>query len=334
MSCTAGNGQSNLQMSDTSERQIMSAENEKALMGVLEAPDVVLFVGSGLSVWAGLPNWATLIDKLILFVESKTGLTQAAARRSFGNSDFLVAADHLLRRITRPELSDFLARILGFSSARPHLVHELLARLGPSCILTTNYDRLIEEQFAKTRGEHLRVVTNRRVADFADIIRSDAKNYIFKIHGSIDDSSSIVLSETHYHNVILNSYEGGSRSVFETLKIIMATRPIVFLGYSVRDVDFLLALRFLQQTFDRNAGRYWAILPDVDQEERERLWDAYRIRSISYETRNGKHTAFVDLLQKLADRPHLVPVNDTPATILAVGRYGNQLSRMDPGARI
>lgn len=312
------------------------SDKEKELGRILDMRDTVLFVGSGLSIWAGLPNWTQLIKRLIAFVESRTGIAQAAARRSFDDHDLLVAADYLLNRIKRAELADFLINDAGFGNARPHWIHKLLSDLGPKCILTTNYDRLIELQFANS--EPLKVITNRQVADFADIVRSDAKNFLFKIHGSIDDAASIVISETDYHESILNHFQGGSRSVFETLKIIMATRPVVFLGYGIKDIDFILILRFLQQTFDRNVGRYWAILSDITGEEADRLWDRYRIRTLSYVTSDdGKdHSSILRLLERLVARPqvHAPPTDDNAATILAIGRYGSHLSKMDPGPGI
>lgn len=77
----------------------IDVDKEKELARILDMRDAVIFVGSGLSVWSGLPSWAKLIEKLIAFVESRTGSPQLAARRSFEDHDFLVAADYLLRHI-------------------------------------------------------------------------------------------------------------------------------------------------------------------------------------------------------------------------------------------
>lgn len=178
----------------------------------LDLRDTVLFVGSGLSTWSGLPNWSRLIGSLITFVENKTGTTQTAARRSSSQGDLLAAADYLVSRLKAVELAEFFNTDLRFPLARPSQVHELLSRLGPTCLLTTNYDRLIETQFEKSNP--LRVITNRQVADFADIVRSDAKNFLFKLHGTIDDSASIVLSESNYYDIIINSRNEGSPFCF------------------------------------------------------------------------------------------------------------------------
>jgi hypothetical protein len=79
---------------------------EQELARILDLRDTVLFVGSGLSIWSGLPSWTRLIEQWIIFVEGRTGAPQAAARRSFNNRDYLTAADYLLRHIKRDELTN------------------------------------------------------------------------------------------------------------------------------------------------------------------------------------------------------------------------------------
>jgi hypothetical protein len=51
---------------------------ETALRLFLDQPDAVIFVGSGLSLWAGLPNWETLIRRLIDVASAKGSSTQMA----------------------------------------------------------------------------------------------------------------------------------------------------------------------------------------------------------------------------------------------------------------
>jgi NAD-dependent SIR2 family protein deacetylase len=40
------------------------------LKQVLAQEDTVLFIGSGVSCWSGLPTWPSLIEKLATFVEA------------------------------------------------------------------------------------------------------------------------------------------------------------------------------------------------------------------------------------------------------------------------
>ena len=52
----------------------LEAEESKALIErirqILKRDDTILFVGSGLSTWSGLPSWKKLIEELAEFVQS------------------------------------------------------------------------------------------------------------------------------------------------------------------------------------------------------------------------------------------------------------------------
>jgi len=39
----------------------------KAFIDALSAKECVLFIGSGISVWSGLPNWRQLIERMLDF---------------------------------------------------------------------------------------------------------------------------------------------------------------------------------------------------------------------------------------------------------------------------
>ena len=69
-----------------------SASGEmKTLRQVLPQGDTVLFIGSGISRWAGLPSWPQLIEELTLFLEASdldADLVRAEAKRG----DLLQAA--------------------------------------------------------------------------------------------------------------------------------------------------------------------------------------------------------------------------------------------------
>jgi hypothetical protein len=58
------------------------ANLEDRLGTVLQKPDAVLLVGSGLFLWSGLPSWAGLLTDLATFVEKKGREVSHIAKRS------------------------------------------------------------------------------------------------------------------------------------------------------------------------------------------------------------------------------------------------------------
>jgi len=255
-------------------------DHETVLIDVVSQPDLALFIGSGVSRASGLPSWSKLIAGLIAESESRGGRTKLA-REAFGSGDLLDAADKLTDILTQMEIASAIRQRLGFSAARPSIVHKLLCSLGPQRFVSTNYDNLIEQQLAidGQLGSY-RVVTNRHLAELADIQKASADFFVFKPHGDMNDADSIVLSRRHYHKIML----GHDNSVKATLETLFVSRPILFVGYGLRDPDMLLVLQSLTDRYAGNAGEFWAIIPDADRDHCDYWFRNYRVRIIPYKT--------------------------------------------------
>src|SRR5688572_19380359 len=108
----------------------------KAIEQVLSEEDAVLFVGSGMSVWSGLPTWPGLIEQLAQFLESQhedPALVRAEAVRG----DLLQAASYGFDKLTAPQIGTFIRAACRYGIAVPHDIHRKLVTLGPRCFVTT-----------------------------------------------------------------------------------------------------------------------------------------------------------------------------------------------------
>jgi len=269
-----------------------------ALRAFLAQPDTVIFVGSGISSWSGLPNWSTLIRGLIdvaVLKGNRTGI----AEKLFANGQLLEAADAL--PLTPLEIASALRESFGFASARPHEIHSLITRLGPNRFITTNYDTLLEQQLGLDgKLGSFRTVTSKQLAELADIVKASADNFIFKPHGDISSGEAIVLSSEHYEQIIL-----GERNIVRNcLETILVTRPAMFVGYGLRDPDTSLVLRTLRDRFLGNVSHFAAIVADATAEETDYWWQRYRIRIFNYSTKptasaGPDHSELLNLLRLL-----------------------------------
>jgi hypothetical protein len=255
-----------------------SSSNSSILRTFLDQPDALIFVGSGISIWSGLPSWETLIHELIEVCSSKGGST-AIARDALENKQLPDAIDAL--QLTPSEISEALRIRLGFTQAAPHEVHSLLVRLGPQRFVTTNYDNLIEQQLGLDgRLRSFRTITNRHVAELADIVKASADTFVYKPHGDLSDAESLVLSTRDYERVIA----GETNQTRWALETLLVTRPVLFLGYGLRDPDTALVLRILRDRYRGNIGHFMAVIPDATTEHQNYWWERYRIRVLTYET--------------------------------------------------
>ena len=155
------------------------------LRQVLAQEDTVLFIGSGISMWSGLPSWVGFIEELAKFVEASGGnadLIRAEAQRG----DLLQAASYGFHMLTKSQIGDFVRKACRYGVAKPHGIHQRLVSLGPRCFVTTNYDNLIEEGLRLWQPGRFFAppVTNRHLTETAEIIHARATDFIFKPHGS------------------------------------------------------------------------------------------------------------------------------------------------------
>ncbi len=113
------------------------------LRQVLAEKDTVLFVGSGISMWSGLPSWPGFIEELATFVEA-SGANANLVRAEAQRGDLLQAASYGFYELTKPQIGEFVRSACHYGVAKPHEIHRKLVSLGPRCFITTNYDNLIE----------------------------------------------------------------------------------------------------------------------------------------------------------------------------------------------
>ena len=142
------------------------------LKQVLAQADTVLFVGSGISLWSGLPSWSQLIQELAEFVEA-SGASADLVRAEAKRGDLLQAASYGFYKLTKPQIGDFVRKACRYGIAKPHEIHRKLVCLGPRLFVTTNYDNLVEESLRIWQPDRFfRLVTNRNHGNCRDCPRS------------------------------------------------------------------------------------------------------------------------------------------------------------------
>jgi SIR2-like domain len=174
---------------------------ERPLLKPLQKEEVALFVGSGVSRWAGLPSWPELLTALLDKCRALGG-SAAEAETALARKDMIGAAGQLCDQMSSSEIASVFRRTLKFGKAKPHRIHRLIFSLGIRRFVTTNYDNLLEKQAVRSYPiTPFLTVTNRKLAELADIQKAAANHFIFKSHGDLSDAESLIVSEAHYRSI-------------------------------------------------------------------------------------------------------------------------------------
>lgn len=272
------------------------------LKNILAQEDTVLFIGSGVSIWSGLPSWDKMISNLAYFLE-KNGCCSKLVKSEAERGDLLQAASYGFDHLTKQQIGEFIRESCNYGIAQPSEIHEKIVTLGPTCFITTNYDNLIEEGIRKWLPDKFfrPPVTNRHLTETAEIVHTRSSNFVFKPHGDAADTESIILTREQYRTLL----PGGERhAALETVKLLLASRPVVYIGFGLRDPDFMYLKDLLANTYKGGARDHYAIMADVDPEEARYWRNNYGIHLINYEINideqgNRNHNNLLKLLENL-----------------------------------
>ena len=143
----------------------------------------------------------------------------------------------------------FIAERIEAAGHAPLRTHQLIAALPFKRIITTNWDTLLEEALRQAGKSVAKVVRNEDVA-YVD----EEKVTLIKLHGSIDQKDTIVVTGDDYYDVFARLPETANlvRSFF-------ATKTLLFLGYGLADEDFKRMYHEVERHLGKHKRRAYAV---------------------------------------------------------------------------
>lgn len=239
----------------------MSAEFLENLQKNNEFP--IIFIGSGITqrYFSDAPTW----DKLLCIIWNETSIKQSyfskynQLKEKYNNKFdvYTKLADELEKNYDQ----DFFDKKLTIKGLTPKLAHTngispfrkriaiLFSNLKPKegvkkeveafsnmlkkarLIITTNYDEFIEQNLKNI---------NVRIGNKGLFEPSNMLNELYKIHGSVNDVNSIVITRKDYKKL-----ERTSAIVNAKILSQLTVSPIIFFGYSMTDQNIQMLLKDL-----------------------------------------------------------------------------------------
>lgn len=232
-----------------------------------------LFVGSGVSRrYLGLPDWKSLLEHFAREMnEDEYAYNYYANKAGEGleTADLmpriatLIERDyndywfknpdrrHLneaelneVRKGTSPFKAEIAAYIKAVSAIQTEYQGEIdllenISERSIAGVITTNYDTFLEEHFS---GYQTYVGQNQLIFSSLQGVAE-----IYKIHGSVEDPSSIVIDEKDYQD-----FADKEKYLAAKLMTIFIEYPIIFIGYSISDKNIQAIIQSIVDCLDQD----------------------------------------------------------------------------------
>lgn len=255
-------------------------EIPESLIQSLQGNKVIVFAGAGVSMGApaNLPDFVTLTRKILNLEESE----------KFDNPDQKLGEgfDQGVR------IHEQCIRILNQGLPQPTQLHQDILRLFPKStkVITTNFDLLFETAFKKLYPDEKVKTYNAPVFPLGNNIEG-----IIYLHGNINDSRSIVLSDSDFGRAYLS--ESWAKRL---LTDAFLNYDFIFVGYSYNDT----ILKYLTRSLPKNRiSKLYAFANIEENNNIQQInhWKSLGIEPLIYQKENGTHQQLPQAIEKLAN---------------------------------
>ncbi len=181
-------------------------------------------LGAGVSRAAGMPNWDTLIRRIM----QDNGFLFTYPDFDEGDVSHVVEyVQHLVGA------RQFVAGVkAAVENLEPKDLHYAIATLPARAFITTNYDSALEQAVAQS-GKIARVIS--RDADLSTLDYGSVP--IIKLNGSLDESEPMIISPLRYSAILGRGKD--SDTLRSYLRANFATGLVLFVGFAVGEADFV-----------------------------------------------------------------------------------------------
>lgn len=252
---------------------INRAEFVRRWSTALESHSATVFIGAGLSVSAGYPNWRTLLKD----IAQELGLDIA------GEHDLAAVAQYSVNRSAgkRQKLRQTIIDNFPPHATAPE-AFRILARLPLRHVWTSNYDELIETAWRQER----------KLADVksqnADIGHEKpwAHTIVYKMHGTVAHPGEVVIAKDDYE-----LYRKVRPAFLQLLAGHLVSTQMLFLGFSFTDPNLTHLFSSIRETFVEGGPTHYAVVRKPRHIKRGRLAKSHKVETI-------RHNLWIEDLQR------------------------------------
>lgn len=240
---------------------------------------VIPFVGAGVSVAVRrrgdgrplFPSWKQLLERAADRLEANSYEPEANLVRNFLRlrvPEYVEAAKYACRSFAPREWYDFLEE--NFDPHQSEAGEGLeLARaiwaLTENLVITTNYDNVLSWT-CPGGGDVRRWLVQAAVQQAGFLKDGVARPTVWHLHGGIEKPQTIILTPDGYSRLYLphpsseSPTEESFGAALDTLRSVMRSYTLLFVGYSLDDREIGDQLRLISDTFEGGTGQHFMLV--------------------------------------------------------------------------
>lgn len=272
------------------------------LIKSIDNGQAAIFIGSGLSarVFSQMgkkyPLWSELVNELNRWSLENDIIDETEYRLLndiIEKNNLTMAAQILRQKASKTDFSSFLDMVFR-NDNRFDYIHSLILDIPFNCIMTTNYDAIIESAYNIKYNRPLPVYTWEQVGVVNNYF-NEGKEFLFKLHGSFERENTVILAENDYQLLYHNN------AFLELLKKIFLSKSVLFVGFGYNDPAIKSLISNLSFDFSGNNCMHYLLIEQnrYNNLEKEFLKHNDRITIIEYENNDKTHSKIGDFFSDL-----------------------------------
>jgi hypothetical protein len=180
---------------------------------------------------------------------------------------------------------------------KPSELHKAIVKLDQKIILTTNFDKLLESTWPEisSSSTHHPQVLSSISSDTFKIYKED-RNFIIKLHGTIDDPEGMVFAKADYAKKAFSNWVYN-----EFVESLLITHTFMFIGFSMTDPAISLLVENYAQKYPTARPHYIFQSGKIEPRLSEVAKRLRKLYIISYDNANH-HAELPPLIDKLAEQ--------------------------------
>ncbi len=224
--------------------------------------DIIPFVGAGISMQCGLYSWIEMLDMI-----AKDYFTANEIQELHAKGDCYEYADKIVEAVGNEHM--VMSRIGElFNNTKISLTESpfILTSSFSNLIVTTNYDTILEEAACQSvQTIPLKPLLPCLKGQVDAAIQNNAR-CLLKLHGSIEETSSFVLTSSQYNKFYGTRFSRKNKPLPKYLNKLFTAKKLLFVGCSL---EFDRTLDILCECVENDERiSHYAIVPWIEDENR------------------------------------------------------------------